>query len=56
MYQKKDGDYLYHKKIKVKKSEDLVIEGLGFIKGTCDSFFTVDSKYDIQIYTRKNLI
>lgn len=54
-YKRKDT-YSYHRKIKVKKDEDLVIEGLGFITVTCDSIFFIDIKYDVAIYTRKNII
>lgn len=48
--------YPYQKKIEVKKDEDLVIEGLGFVTVTSTSIFDITSKYDILISTRKKII
>lgn len=48
--------YPYQKKIEVKKDEDLVIEGLGFITVTSETLFYITSKYNVNIYTRKKII
>ncbi len=55
-FYQKPSDYCYQREIVVKKGEDLVIEGLGFLTITSDTVFTIDSKYDICIYTRKKFI
>lgn len=55
-YQNKVDLFPYQKVIKVEKGEDLVIEGLGFIKVSSKTLITVYVKYDVSIYTRKTIL
>lgn len=53
---KDDNELLIEKTIRVKKNQDIVINGLGFIKATNDEVIKINSKYDCLIYTRDSLI
>lgn len=55
LYTKKQT-YTYQKEINVNKNEDFVIEGLGFITITNNATIKIDTKYSIDIYTRKKII
>ena len=46
----------YEKIIRVKKNQDIVISGLGFIHVTNDEVIKINCKYNCLIYTRNSLI
>ena len=54
--------YKYNKKllnekiVRVKKNEDIVISGIGFIKATNDEVIKINTKNSYLIYTRRSLI
>ena len=55
-YKDKEIKDLEEKKIEVRKGEDLVIPGLGFIKFTKNELVKVSVIKGVQVYTRKSLI
>ena len=53
----KDNKKLLNEKIvRVKKNEDIVISGIGFIKATNDEVIKINTKNSYLIYTRRSLI
>ena len=55
-YKTKDIPNLVSKEIMVRKGEDLVINGLGFIKFTNNEKVIVSTLEDVKVYTRKSLV
>jgi len=53
---KDNNELLIEKIVRVKKNQDIVINGLGFIKATNDEVIKIYLKYDCLIYTRDSLI
>jgi len=53
---KNKKEFTYSKSLEVNENEDLVIEGLGFIKCTKKSFIKLELSYNIKVYLRKSLI
>lgn len=48
--------YPYKREIKAFRGQDIVIEGLGFIKCSKNTFVTISLPYDIDVYVRESLI
>ena len=55
-YKTKEIPNLVSKEIMVRKGEDLVINGLGFIKFTNNEKVIVSTLEDVKVYTRKSLV
>lgn len=56
LYKDKENINLEEIEIKVKKNEDLVITGLGFIKFTKDETIKVSVLKGVKVFTRKSLV
>lgn len=55
-YKKIQNNFEFKKILSVKKNQDIVISGLGFIKVNNNCEIIISSLYDLNIYTRKSLI
>ena len=56
LFKNKENPELNEIEIKVKKNEDLVITGLGFIKFTKDETIKVSVLKGVKVFTRKSLV
>ena len=54
-FYKKKEDYEYTKEITINENEELVINGLGFIRSKNKNKIIISSKYNIKMYTRKKM-
>ena len=56
MYKELNKDNKYEYTLRLNENNDIVILGLGFIKVSNAENIKIYSKYNLEIFTRKNLI